>query len=392
MNDLGIPEKIRTEMQKTPFAGILALGVDNIRYLTGAVFPFLHALPAGAAAVVWPREGEPVLVVPARLKDTVKYEGRIRNVQTWADLPGGLGEAVAGVAEGLGLRGARLGVTETRIPAALYASLKERLPEAAFASCDAWLSGLRMVKTPAEVELLEKAAFKADHGLAGAAHHVMVYAPRPEKGLSELIRVHSVEREMDMTGYESLAVGASGEHTAVPWPEAPFFGVGLGKQLGKNELVRMEMRASLEGYWADAARLLVMGLPSDEQARVYGQVNALRAKILGILKPGVVCADAARDILEFCTAEGIDLVPEHGLGHGLGVSPVERPFIDPTDDTVLAAGMVLVLTPTLRGPEGELVRSYDTVVITPAGARLTGWYKNWNEPYKAARSYQHGGG
>ena len=54
--------------------------------------------------------------------------------------------------------------------------------------------------------------------------------------------------------------------------------------------------------------------------------------------------------------------------------------------------MVLVLTSTVSGPDRELVRSYDRLIIEPEGARAAGWYRDWNAPYKAVRSWQHGGG
>ncbi len=46
--------------------------------------------------------------------------------------------------------------------------------------------------------------------------------------------------------------------------------------------------------------------------------------------------------------------------------------------------MVLVLDPVVIGPEGELMSSKDTVVVTGEGCRLVGWYKDWREPYTAA--------
>jgi len=45
--------------------------------------------------------------------------------------------------------------------------------------------------------------------------------------------------------------------------------------------------------------------------------------------------------------------------------------------------MVLVLDPMIYGPEREILRSKDTVVVTEDGCRVVGWYKNWREPYVA---------
>jgi len=394
MRNLGIIEKIQAELEDTTFDAMLVFGHDNIRYITGAAVPFLGSMPRDTAAVFWEKGGEPVLIVPEHLRDTFRVAGKVRNVQSYGPSTPfkAIEYLVRDLLEKSGLRDGRIGITERRIPAGTFGQLKKRNEESSFVSCDEWIAALRIVKTPAERELLAEAAFKTDHGLSGAAHHVMVYAARPEKGLSEIIRVHCIERGLDMTGYEALAVGASGEHTTVPWPEAPFFGVGKGKQLAEGELVRMEIRTCLDGYWSDAARLLTMGPPSEAQQAAYESLVSLRRRALEILQPGVTCSGAADELLKYCTEKGIELIREHGFGHGIGVSPVEPPFLDPTDPTELREGMVLVLTPTVKGPGGELVRSYDTVIMEENGPRLVGWYKDWDTPYKAVKSYQHGGG
>lgn len=389
MNKSEIIKKIQSELSQSRYERVLLFGLDNIRYVAGGVLPFLGTLENDKVAVFLQRNEEPILIAPSWLKDTLRSIGRIRNVQVYTTA---IEDVLPILIRRFGLENAEIGISEKRISYELYNSLQKILPKVSFSGCDQWITNVRMVKTEGEQELLEEVARKTDHGLSGAAHHVMVYAPRPEKGLSEIIRVHCIERELDMVGYESLSIGASGEHTHTPWPEAPFFGVGRGKYLEENELVRMEIRASLHGYWSDAARMLTMGSPTAEQANSYQQVVAIRKKALSLLRPGIAASDVASELLGFCEANTIPVIKEHGFGHGIGVVPIEPPFIDVSDPTVLKNGMVLVINPTVKGSSGELVRSYDTVIIGPTSSRLVGWYKNWDEPYKAVASYQHGGG
>jgi len=66
--------------------------------------------------------------------------------------------------------------------------------------------------------------------------------------------------------------------------------------------------------------------------------------------------------------------------------------INPDDHREIKEGMVLVLDPVIYGPNQEIMRSKDTVVITEKGCKIIGWYKDWREPYIALNSYQHGGG
>lgn len=396
MSKYEVLDKLQSELEQSRFERVLLFGVDNVRYAGGIALPPLGTLIKETVAVLLQRSEEPVVFVPAWLKDTFRTNGTISNVQVYS----GHGQAAAAafcktlrsVLERTGAEKSEIGISERRATPQLVSHLRSELPDVSFTACDQWIAGLRMVKTSYERQQLIQAARKTDHGLCGAAHHVMVYAARPEKGLSEIIRVHCIERGLDMTGYESLAIGASGEHTTVPWPEAPYFGVGRGKYLQENELVRMEIRTSLNGYWSDAARMLTMGPPTAEQSRAYQQLVSIREKACDLVRPGAVCSEIARELQGYCKSESIPLQPEHGFGHGIGVTPIEPPFIDSSDSTTLKAGMVLVISPTVKGPAGGLVRSYDTVVIENEGCRIVGWYKDWNEPYKAVSSYQHGGG
>ncbi|MFO7848626.1 MAG: M24 family metallopeptidase [Spirochaetia bacterium] len=412
---MNILDKVKIALDNSPYNALLVLGHDHIRYLTGAMLPFRSAASAHKTAVLWIKGREPILVAPAALRGSFRNMGRIRNVQAYypegpsaqvpapfegpSKGPASLEEALSHLlteefsdSSGAGSGKAAVGISKERTPKRLFDTLSAALPGIQFETCDAMIEELRMVKTEAEQTLLEEAAFKTDHAISGAAHHVMVYASRPEKGLSEIIRVHCLERGLDVTGYESLAVGASGIHAAEPWPESPFYGVGGGKQLEKEELVRMEIRTSLNGYWSVSARLLTMGPATSEQAAAYSQLNSIREELQRTIKPGRSCKEIAQHIDEFCEKKGVEPISGHGLGHGIGVSPVEPPYLDRTDERELKEGMVLVLTPTVSGPKGELIRSYDTVIVRQSGIEVVGRYKDWSSPYKAVSSYQHGGG
>ena len=389
-------DKVKTELEQSRFEGILLFGVDNIRYIAGLSLPPLGNFIDEPVAALVQRNAAPVLIAPAWLKTTLRNLGSISNVQVYKahgnEVIDSFCSTVLTVLRSAGTDKSEIGITQRRVSPALFTQLRSKLPNVSFTACDQWIAELRMVKTKYEQRQLIEAARKTDHGICGAAHHVMVYAPRPEKGLSEIIRIHCIERGLDMVGYESLAIGASGEHTAPSWPEAPYFGVGRGKYLQENEIVRMEIRTSLNGYWSDAARMLTMGTPTPDQSRAYEQSVAIREKAISLIRPGAICNAIAEELTEFCKRESIPVQTEHGFAHGVGVMPLEPPFIDGSDTTVLKANMVLVINPTVVGPEGSLVRSYDTVVVEDSGCRLVGWYKNWNEPYKAVASYQHGGG
>ena len=176
-------------------------------------------------------------------------------------------------------------------------------------SCDDWLNELRMTKTLHEVKLLEDAAYRTDHGILGAVHHVSVKGARNnEKFLAEGIRVHCLERGLDVVGHHAISQVASGENSKKFWPLAPKFGLGWDKILVQGELVRMEMRASLDGYWSDAARMLTMGEPTPEQREAYERLVTLRKAAVRYLKPGTRCSEVFRAVKEEAESEALQQI------------------------------------------------------------------------------------
>jgi Xaa-Pro aminopeptidase len=108
---------------------------------------------------------------------------------------------------------------------------------------------------------------------------------------------------------------------------------------------------------------------------------ALRGTALEHLRPGVRASEIYAAVDAESRRLSVDLIREIGVGHGIGASSMEPPYLTGADHTTLAAGMVLVLDLAVRAPTGEIVRTKDTVIIAENGAGIVGWYKDWREPY-----------
>jgi Xaa-Pro aminopeptidase len=385
MNYREISEKVSRALDASQFDAILVAGADNVQYLSGVHLPFLPYRPGQRLMVVWRRGGEPALVCPAELGSTARHLGWVDRVHTYAstgDDPAGAAGAVAGILVGAPRT---LGLDTHRAPWDLYQALQQALPGVAIRPCDGWLDGLRMCKTGAELERLEEAAYATDHALNATLHHVVVASPRTQLTEAEEVRVHCLERGLEATGYHAAAQVAGGGAARDLWPLCPAHGFNYGYsstgRLAAGQMVRASMRAVRDGYWSDACRILVMGQPSPEQAAAYADLVALREAMMARIRPGVACNTVFAEAREAAMARGIDFLAELGAGHGVGAAAEEGPYLAPDDDTQLQPGMVLVLAPTVRGPEGELLCAKDTVVVTEDGCRLAGWWKDWREPY-----------
>ncbi len=384
MVDPGITEKLQAALQGSSYDALLLTGADNVQYLSGVQLPFLPYRPDQRLMLFWPQEGAPTLVCPPELESTVRHLGRIDRTIAYVpsgDDPRGAVTAVASLVEGP----CTIGIDTHRAPCDLFEALEQALPETKLVACDEWLRSLRMRKTGPEMAILEDVAYTTDHGINGSLHHVVVASPRTQLTESEQIRVHCLERGLVETGYHSVAQVAGGPAARKLWPLCPLHGLNHGysstEKLAPGQMVRLGMRATRDGYWSDAGRILVMGQPTPEQAAACEELVTLRDALLGSIKPGVLCSTVFRAALDAAKAGGIDSVSQLGAGHGIGVATDEAPYLAADDHTELKPGMVLVLTPWVRGPDGELLCSKDTVLVTETGCRLVGCWKDWREPY-----------
>jgi len=57
----------------------------------------------------------------------------------------------------------------------------------------------------------------------------------------------------------------------------------------------------------------------------------------------------------------------HRLGHGIGVTVHEPPFLYIPDETVLVSNMTFTVEPSIRVPNGHGCRVEDVVMVTEKG-------------------------
>jgi Xaa-Pro aminopeptidase len=382
MNDFGIVEKLIAGLERSRFDGILVAGPDNVQYLSGIHLPFSWVRNDQNVLVLARKSGAITVFCPEEWESSIRRSTWIEDVKGIPTLPGdstALAEEMASTIQSSKI--SSLGLDFARIPQRLYESLVKALPGKHGDSCDGFLRSLRMIKTDREIEKLADAALRTDHAINGCIHHVTVDRRMSELTLAEELRVHSLETGLDLAGYNVCSHVAAGEELALYWPNTPKFGYAMTKDLQAGDTVRLELMNTLNGYWSDAARVMVMSQTlTPQQAQGYGYLVAMRENILQSLKPGARCSDVFSTAKAFAEQNDIPVLADNGVGHGIGLRPVEPPYLSASDHTELRANMVLVLDPIVSSEVG-LLRSKDSVVITEEGAEIINWYKDWREPY-----------
>jgi Xaa-Pro aminopeptidase len=336
-------------------------------YEIGNVFPDVAPIFTGfgQAALVLPVRGDAILIVnqPDWRDDLVESD----RVWVRRDLYSGVVEALAAS----GLSDAIIGLAdEERMSATALRALEAGLPKAEFRRADELLLNLRLVKSPAEIELMR---------YSSAVSCELVKAMFAE------VAVGRTDGDVAAAGYALAArLGAAPYDFAMAsgpddghlwWSRMPSF--DWQRPYVAGDIVHPDVHGSVDGYFYDFVRSIVVG-----GQPTPGQVEILEASIACI---HAACAAAvpgarARDLYAACHAElerrdlahRTDVDPRESIlsadylesaGHGIGVG-WEPPTLTPYDDTVLSAGMTLAIEQHVTKAGVGTVRFEETVLVT----------------------------
>jgi Xaa-Pro aminopeptidase len=188
---------------------------------------------------------------------------------------------------------------------------------------------------------------------------------------TERIRVHVFEFGGSGAEHVATQVGADAQM---------FYGPQKGV-FREGDLARMDITNHLKGYWSNAGRMAVIGHPTQEQTAAYKKNLVLKSAAVEMLKPGTKCNEVYNYVKMKAHRNGILFFEDAGIGHGIGVSQREPPYLNASDETVLRPGMVIVLDIYTYGPRQELIHSKDIFEITKNEVNLLSWYKTWDKLY-----------
>jgi Xaa-Pro dipeptidase len=374
----GLKAKIRTALEN--YDGIVIGGSDNFTYLTGVVLPFPTKYPDRSALIVGAIDGHENIICPYDWSDSVTQQGWKGGVHTYDENknlpPHGVVKSLADVLSDLRLTDKKLAVDKSRIPSSLFETMKQKLPNVEWVPCDEMLKSLRIEKTKEEVDMLEVAAKHSESGIISALNHLEGTVDVPGYTVSEFserVRVHVYEFGGSGVGYLATMQGAEGQtYYALPLQF---------EMLRRGELVRMDVTNHNRGYWSNAGRMAVIGEPTNDQAAAYEGNLTLKEAAVAALVPGRKSRDVFNAVVLASKKERVEFWEDVGVGHGVGVSDREPPYLYSNDDTVLKPGMVIALDIYTFGPRKELIHSIDTYEIVEHGSRLLSWYRKWDRLY-----------
>ena len=240
----------------------------------------------------------------------------------------------------------------------LYSKLQARIPGLSVKNHQGLIAGMRQVKEPEELALMEKAIANTI-----AAHRAAARAIRSgveENWVAGVIDVEYRRGGSVRPAFPSI-VGSGANSCILHYPEHR-------RTIPAGSLVVVDIGAEYDHYAADITRTYPAdGRFTPEQRRIYELVFDVQQACIAMVKPGVYYEDIHRRAEEMFRAAGYRDDFIHGLGHWVGLE------VHDAGDRArpLAPGMVLTIEPGLYLSQRQIgVRIEDQVLVTKGGHRL----------------------
>ena len=342
--------------------GLLLFRQESMYYLTGYEtfgFCFFQCL-------VFRADGRLCLLTRSADLRQAQLTSTIGDIRVWVDgVPGGPAPQLRDLLDELGLRGARLGaefesygLTHRRgreLDAALegFCSLED---------CSELVGVLRMVKTPAELEHVRRAAVLADDALdAGAA----LIAPGADEGeILAAMQGAVFAGGGDYPGNEFII--GSGERALLCR-----YASGR-RRLESRDQLTLEFAGVMRHYHVAMMRTSIVGQVHPEHRMMFDAARDALIACDEALRPGATAHDVFHAHARVLDAAGLADHRLNACGYSLGArftpSWMDYPMFHDGNDQVIEAGMVMFMHMILMNSDsGRAMTLGETVVVGERG-------------------------
>lgn len=361
-------QRAQALMKANGIGAIMVEAGSSLDYFTGVQWWRSERL----TAAVIPVEGEPCIVTPFFEAPSIKESLAVpADIRVWQEDESPFA-VIAGLLKDRGLATRPVGIEET-VRYFAFDGLAKHLPDAKLVSANPIVRGCRMIKTAAELALMQ------------AATNVTIAAyrwvhPRVEVGMTGAdIGALMDAATRKLGGSPEFSMALIGEAAAYP------HGSKQVNRVANGEIVLMDCGCTVLGYQSDVSRTFVHGTASKEQRTVWDQVARGQQIAFAAAKIGAEAGSIDDAVRVYYKSLGYGpgyILPglSHRTGHGIGMDGHEPINLVHGEATKLAAGMCFSNEPGLYLPGKFGVRLEDCFHMTDAGPS---WF---SEPPKSIDS------
>jgi len=242
----------------------------------------------------------------------------------------------------------------------IYAfGFQKALPKAELVDVTQGVDDLRLVKSPAEIEYLRRAAHMADLGVTAGINAI-------RDGVTDREVMGAIQQAISTNG---------GEFPAYPFlvdARGTLHGTPTGKILGAGDTVYMEVSGVCRRYHCNISRTVAVGEPSNEVRELYKVVKEALDLGTDALRPGVNVKEIV-DLVARCHSGWEENTwGRFGFSMEIAYPPIWIGGLSlmKGDDHVLEPGMVITMEPGLSYASGQTMMLGNNVLVTENGPEI----------------------
>jgi Xaa-Pro aminopeptidase len=331
-------------------SGLLITPGPDLLYLTGYA-PV--AITERITMLVLPVDGQPTMIVP-RLErpDAEETPGAsVFRLEDWRDGDDPYEATARLVGPG------RYALSDSAWAMHLL-GLQGRLSDTSYVSMTTALPMLRAIKDDDELERLAAAGAAAD-----SAYREILgvrFAGRSETDVGTDLA--GLLRRFGHSQVDFTVVG-SGPNGANPHHE-------MGDRvIQRGDMVVLDFGGLKHGYGSDTTRSVHVGEPTEEEREVHDIVRRAQQAGFEAVRPGAECQEVDRAARTVITEAGYGEFFIHRVGHGIGLTTHEPPYMVEGEHQPMQPGMCFSIEPGIYLPGRFGVRIEDIVTVTVEGGR-----------------------
>jgi len=233
------------------------------------------------------------------------------------------------------------------------------------------IASMRMIKDDDEIAVMRKAGDITDEVYGDVLKFI-------KAGITEYDIAHEIDYQFSKRGVDYPAF-VTGVEFRRPGRTLPKGGPtrATGNTLQEGDSITFDFGVCYQGYCSDFGRTAFIGEPPVEFQNTYRFVIEAQKTAIEAMISGTITATqldrVARDVID---RAGYGHGFTHRLGHGIGVTVHEPPYLYQPDNTLLVSGMIMTIEPSITLPESYGCRVEDVVVVTESGGMpLTNFHK-----------------
>ena len=156
-------------------------------------------------------------------------------------------------------------------------------------------------------------------------------------------------------------------------------GIPGDRVIGEGDLVKLDLVAEKDGYFADAAVTVCAGAASAQAAALTHAAESAFGQGLRVAVAGNRVHDIGREVEREVRRRGFSVMRElcgHGVGRTIHESPSVPNYYDPAQRTRLTEGLVITIEPIISAGRGRGELQRDGWTIRTADGSLSAHYEH----------------